>query len=60
MSPDKFQFEVQFEKPDGSLYVQGSCCGSSEEEMPLESEFEFVVRKIGVKYLVMTPPVYVP
>ena len=56
-----FVFTVEFNNPDGSLFVLGPCCGASETEMPPVSQFEFRVEKSAEgDYLVMDLPVYVP
>jgi hypothetical protein len=60
VSPSEFKFIVQFSENDGTLFKRGSCCGSTEEQQPTETDFEFVVRKKGENYLVVTQPVYVP
>ena len=58
---DTFVFQVEFSNPDGSLFVQGPCCGASEEEMPPVSQFEYLVGKTAEgTYLVLTLPPYVP
>jgi len=54
-------FTVEFNNPDGSLFVRGPCCGATETEMPPVSQFEFrVVKSAEGEYLVMDLPVYVP
>jgi len=55
-----YRFTVQFESPDGSLFVRGPCCGATEEEMPSESEFVFTVVRQGEGFVVLELPVYVP
>ena len=58
---DSYIFQVEFSNPDGSLFVLGPCCGASETEMPPVSQFEYTVsRNADHKYVVMTPPPYVP
>jgi len=54
------QQQVSPSENDGTLFKRGSCCGSTEEQQPTETDFEFVVRKKGENYLVVTQPVYVP
>lgn len=54
-------FQVEFNNPDGSLFVLGPCCGANETEMPPVSQFEYTVMKDAEgKFLVMNPPPYVP
>ncbi|MEP6895674.1 MAG: hypothetical protein ABI986_08715, partial [Chloroflexota bacterium] len=58
---DTYIFQVEFSNPDGSLFVQGACCGSNETEMPPVSQFEYTVaRNNAGKFLVMELPPYVP
>jgi len=58
---DMYVFQVEFSNPDGSLFVQGACCGSNETEMPPVSQYEYhVVKNPNGKLLVMELPPYVP
>ena len=58
---DTFIFQVEFNNPDGNLFVRGPCCGANETEMPPESQFEYKVKKTtNAKFLVMDLPIYVP
>jgi hypothetical protein len=58
---DMYVFQVEFNNPDGSLFVLGPCCGASETEMPPVSQFEYgVARNADGKFLVMELPPYVP
>jgi hypothetical protein len=58
---DSYVFQVEFDNPDGSLFVRGPCCGANETEMPPESQFEFtVVKDADGKFVVMNAPPYVP
>jgi hypothetical protein len=58
---DTYVFQVEFNNPDGSLFVLGPCCGANETEMPPVSEFEFTVtRNAAGNYVVMNTPPYVP
>ena len=36
----EFKYLVEFANYDGSLFIQGPCCGASEEVMPPVSSFE--------------------
>jgi hypothetical protein len=58
---DSYLFQVEFNSPDGSLFVLGPCCGANETEMPPVSQFEFMVsRNTDGKFVVMNTPPYVP
>jgi hypothetical protein len=58
---DAYVFQVEFNKPDGSLFVLGPCCGANETEMPPVSQFEYtVIRNSEGKFVVMNMPPYVP
>lgn len=58
---DSYIFQVQFNNPDGSLFVLGPCCGANATEMPPVSQFEFTVsRNAEHNYVVMNLPPYVP
>ena len=58
---DSYIFQVEFNNPDGSLFVLGPCCGANETEMPPVSQFEFTVtRNPDGKFVVMNTPPYVP
>ena len=58
---DSYVFQVEFNNPDGSLFVRGPCCGADETEMPPVSRFEFMVsRNADGRYVVMNTPPYVP
>jgi len=58
---DSYSFQVEFNKPDGNLFVLGPCCGSNATEMPPVSQFEYtVMRNADGKFVVMNMPPYVP
>lgn len=57
---DTFIFTVEFNNPDGSLFVLGPCCGASPTEMPPAEQFTFRVEKKDGRFLVMDLPVFVP
>ena len=58
---DTYVFQVEFNNPDGSLFVLGPCCGANETEMPPASQFEYTVTKNAEgKFVVMNLPLYVP
>ena len=59
--PSQYTFLVEFSNPDGSLFVQGPCCGGNETDFPPESQFPFrVVKDAKGKFTVMDMPVYTP
>jgi hypothetical protein len=61
ISQFRFEFEVEFELPDGSLFVLGPCCGGNETDQPPKSRFKYpVVLDCHNRYFVMELPVYVP
>lgn len=56
-----YLFQVEFNNPDGSLFVLGPCCGANETEMPSESQFRTtVIKNAEGKFLVTNLPPYVP
>ena len=58
---DTYVFQVEFNNPDGSLFVLGPCCGADETMMPPVSQFDYrVARNADGKFLVMDLPPYVP
>ncbi len=58
---EAFTFIVEFNNPDGSLFVLGPCCGADETDMPPQSKFNYrVIKSAEGKFLVMDLPVYVP
>jgi hypothetical protein len=57
---DTLRFVVRFRLADGSYFVQGPCCGETEETMPSRREFTYSVVPHGVGYGVVELPVYVP
>ena len=58
---DTYVFQVEFNNPDGSLFVLGPCCGANETEMPPVSQFEYkVTRNASGQFVVMDLPPYVP
>ena len=62
-SGDRIQFTVEFNNPDGSLFILGPCCGEDATEMPPVSKFEYLLswtEDDGGRFVVMTMPVYVP
>ena len=64
ISESAFKFIVQFEKPDWStgneiVFTQGPCCGAPDTG-ERNTEFEYVVKKKGASFVVLTSPIYVP
>ena len=58
-SDSEFVYRVEFEKEDGSLFVQGPCCGATDTEE--RSNFLFgVSRNAEGKFVVMDMVPYVP
>ena len=58
---DTYVFQVEFNNPDGSLFILSPCCGANETEMPPVSQFEYkVTRNTSVQFVVMDLPPYVP
>lgn len=58
---DSYIFQVEFNNPDGSLFVLGPCCGATETEMPPVAQFDFTVsRDANHRFVVMNTPPYVP
>ena len=58
---ETFLFLVEFNNPDGSLFVLGPCCGANETEMPPVSQFEYrVSRGNDGQFKVMDMPRSVP
>jgi hypothetical protein len=52
---------VEFTNADGSLFVQGPCCGASEADWTPISQFEFVVVKVaGSQFVVLQLPPLMP
>ncbi len=60
-SGTEFIFDVEFNNSDGSLFVQGPCCGADESKSPDISQFQVRVQKTDQgQFLVLDMPVYVP
>lgn len=57
---EQFRFTVEFVRRDGNLFVVGQCCGASEKEVPLKSQFPYTVKKVGDRFFVQELPIYVP
>ena len=58
---DTYIFQVEFSNPDGSLFVQGPCCGENETEVPPVSQFEYhVTRQANGTFQVIDLPPYTP
>ena len=58
---DTFIFQVEFNNPDGTLFVRGPCCGGNATDFPPEWQFEYrIIKTSDGKYLVMDLPPYAP
>ena len=57
-SDGNYQFLVEFKNPDGTLFIQGPCCG--ETSGPSFTGFLFRVIKTDSGYAVLDLPPYVP
>jgi hypothetical protein len=58
---DEYSFLVEFNDPDGTMFILGPCCGGSATDFPPVSEFEYRVKKLSNgKFVVLDMPVYVP
>lgn len=61
ISITEWKFLVEFTDINGSLFTLGPCCGADADEMPPQTQFEFIVRKTGGgEFLVMTMPIFMP
>ncbi len=59
--PGHFTFEVEFQNPDGSLWVMGPCCGGDATRFPPKSRFTYdVVLDCQGRYWVLDLPIYIP
>jgi hypothetical protein len=57
----QFRFEVEFQLEDGSVFVQGACCGGSETDFPPVSAFAYTVSKgEDGRFRILEMPVYTP
>ncbi len=59
ISPVKFLFHVEFQNSDGSLFVQGPCCGGMEPKERSSFLFEVSMNPEG-KFQVLNMPPYLP
>ena len=60
VSAAEWRLVVEFSNNDGTLFKLGPCCGATEEVMPTRTQFEYLVKKVDNRFLVMGLPVYVP
>ncbi|MBU2025420.1 MAG: hypothetical protein ABIC19_03695 [Patescibacteria group bacterium] len=60
INENKYKLTVEFIEKNGQAYVLGPCCGATEEEVPPQSEFEYLVEKINGQLKVTTIPQYHP
>lgn len=56
----EYRFTVEFKNPDGSLFIQGPCCGEDETNVSGVSQFVIAVRKMDDGFKVLDLPPYVP
>lgn len=59
-SLNEYRLKVQFQNPEGSVFILGPCCGADEEEMPPIAEFDVYVIERDGNFYVVSLPVYVP
>ncbi|MFH1030271.1 MAG: hypothetical protein V1770_03370, partial [bacterium] len=57
-SEGKYILTVQFLNSDGSILVEGPCCGNTEEGST--DKFEYKVKKIDGVFKVITAPLHIP
>lgn len=60
LSETEFRFIVQFVDQNGGIFEIGACCGEDPQNVDPVSEFEFVVKRQGEVYRVITLPPYIP
>jgi len=61
VAAQEFRFEVEFQLEDGSVLVQGPCCGGSETDFPPVSAFTYTVSKgEDGRFRILDMPVYMP
>lgn len=58
ISETDFKFIVQFENNDGTIFVEE--INENENRSSTKTDFEYIVRKINNRFLVITQPVYLP
>jgi hypothetical protein len=56
--PYEFQFIVEFEYDDGTIFVLGPCCGASETDNPPVQQFAYTVKRFNDQFRVMELPIY--
>ena len=60
ISSSQFDFTIEFNNDDGTLFKRGPCCGANEKEMPTVTQFTYSVERSGNEMRVHGLPVYVP
>jgi hypothetical protein len=60
VSTSQFEFVVEFNNENGTLFKLGPCCGATEKEMPTVTQFSYTVEQRGGQMRVLGLPVYVP
>jgi len=59
-SLNEYHLKVEFQNPDGSVFILGPCCGADEEEKPPVSQFDvYLIGRDDIFYVVSLP-VFVP
>lgn len=59
VSKDQVEFVVQFSDEDGALFIVGPCCGEPDTGRR-QTDFAFVVQRVGGSFRVLGLPPYVP
>lgn len=61
LTPNEFEFHVEFQNKDGSLFVRWPCCGERERDDSMQHVFSYrVIKTSDGKFLVMDMPPYAP
>lgn len=56
-----YSFKIEFMQADGSLFIQGACCGEDPASVVPQTTFIYrVLETVKREYLVMDLPVYIP
>jgi hypothetical protein len=60
LTENTVRFTLELEKPDGSLFQFGPCCGDEGDFYYPMTQFEFHLRRDNGRYQVLDLPIYVP
>jgi hypothetical protein len=61
VAAQEFRFEVEFQLENGSVFVQGPCCGGSMTDYSPLSAFTYTVSKVeDGRFRILDMPVYTP